>query len=113
MREIEFRAWDKMNAMFVYFTVKLGKETFLDPTIYEGELYLYIGLKDKKGKKGYFADLVKWGWSIYQVIWNVKEGIAQLIKCSGTEVFATLKIKEIENGEIIGNIYENSELLDK
>ena len=127
MREIKFRAWcDETKKMYpvnmMSFWVSKDKEFSgidvqvldKDETELFGEMDLmqYTGLHDKNGKEGYFDDLVRWGGSVYQVVWNKAEGITQLIKCSGFEVFATLPIKEMERGEIMGDIYSNPELLE-
>jgi len=111
MREIKFRARDKRGKSFVYFTVKLGKEVFLAPDEYSEELCLFTGLKDKNDKETYFADLVQWGKAVYKVVWNEDEGIAALQYVKGKEVFKYLSIHNIRNGEVIGNIYENPELI--
>ena len=108
MREYKFRAWDKRFKRMVYDSPMAI--LFLNDS--DHELMQYTGLHDKNGKEGYFDDLVRWGGSVYQVVWNKAEGITQLIKCSGFEVFATLPIKEMERGEIIGDIYSNPELLE-
>ena len=115
MREIKFRAWDKkekvMDEPFDLYNIGIvNGENGYDRNYYI--LMQYTGLHDKNGKEGYFDDLVRWGGSVYQVVWNKAEGITQLIKCSGFEVFATLPIKEMERGEIIGDIYSNPELLE-
>ena len=118
MREIKFRAWDKANTIMLFFSFNENTSDypveFPENNLSENEGYVimqYTGLKDKHGKEGYFDDLVQWGTSRYQVMWNSRKGIAELIKCTGLEVFQTLRIKEIERGIIIGNIYGNPELL--
>ncbi len=72
----------------------------------------YTGLEDKNGRESYFDDLVKWGKTIYKVVWNEKEGRAALQYVSGPEVFSYLRIKQIRQCEVIGNIHENPELLE-
>jgi len=72
----------------------------------------YTGLKDKNGVEGYFDDLVRWGKSIYQVIWDETEGAAWLRRVKGDEVWSKLRIHLIEDGEVIGNIYSNKELIE-
>ena len=76
-------------------------------------LIQYIGLKDRNGKESYFDDLIRWGKSIYQIVWDEGKGIAWLRKVSGNEVFSQLRIDLVKQGEVIGNIYEHSYLLDK
>ncbi|MCM1339913.1 MAG: YopX family protein [Muribaculaceae bacterium] len=78
------------------------------------------GLKDKNGKLAYFDDLVKNKWGeICKVIMQTDEKnygriVLQNIKFLDDEfnkdnIFIP---KAIEEGEIIGNIYQNPELLE-
>jgi len=119
--EIRFRVWDKVNRRMTFggsfHTLEIdGKlqEWFGMPTPHpdDCELMQYTGLKDKNGVEGYFDDLVKWGKSIYQVVWDETEGVAWLRRVKGDEVWSKLRIHLIEDGEVIGNIWENKELLE-
>ena len=107
MREIKFRAWNKGANGFIYFGIFDGTVINSDWQVQQ-----YIGHKDKNGKESYYDDLVKWGKAIYKVVWNEEEGIAALQYVSGREVFKYLRIKQIRQGEVIGNIYENEGLLN-
>ena len=115
MRKFYFRVWHS-NRM-IYWRLFRNDDTYLldeDITIDEDTdlIMQYTGLKDKNGKDGYFGDLVKWGKAIYEVVWNEDDGIAALRYVKGREVFKYLRIKQIKQGEIIGNICENLELLE-
>jgi len=131
-RIIKFRAWNKetqkmceeeslaswlsteMNNGIAMGRVNMEQEHYdnREDFIAHLEVMQYTERKDENGKDGYFDDLVEWGNSVYQIMWNYEEGIAQLIKCSGGEPWSRLPIKELANGNIIGNIYENPELLE-
>ena len=126
MREIKFRAWYKRTqTMLPVKVLKLTKYGWIADKSHfnyvpntnvigrDVELMQYTGLKDKNGKEGYFDDLVKWGKSTYQVVWDSDEGVAWLSKVDGEEVWTKLRIHLIKQGEVIGNIYENPELLRK
>ncbi len=131
MREIKFRAWDKKYNKMIFTGYHLmgevmafnqiecylfkTKEQDGMPTLERWndiETMQYIGLKDKNGVEGYFDDLVQWGKTIYQIVWNDEEGIAQLLYIKGQEVFTTLRIRQLNKGIIIGNVHENPELLE-
>jgi len=117
MRTIKFRAWDKrVNMMFLVremFWLVGGLQVDDGATTQRGfatkdfEIMQYTGLKDKNGKKIYEGDILKTQGTEPQydtVSWN-DNGYWE---CMG---FKGKIIKELEF-EVIGNIYENPELLE-
>lgn len=133
MRQIKFRAWDKNrkvmffgSPVYLYSGTKNGELNYLCEYItgshlskkaldgaYEFELMQYTGLKDKHGKEIYEGD-------IYKVIFNNEEtpGIV-IYNHGGFRIKFSFKSNprsigtnsNKNNGEVIGNIYENKELL--
>jgi len=65
----------------------------------------YIGLKDKNGKKIYEGDVVKTSLFVYKVEWNNK--------VCGFFPFAFNPDIEAKECEVIGNIFDNPELLEE
>lgn len=135
MREIKFRAWDKDEKRMIYLANNMGSQTHLqlnnhswgvfepDSEDYYGIasansnlgdiLMQYTGLKDKNGNEIYEGDIVKCDYftgivdyrenaGLY-LIGNEKEGKA-------ITFFDIQMSKAIV--EVIGNIYENPELLE-
>ncbi|MDR0666297.1 MAG: YopX family protein [Campylobacteraceae bacterium] len=131
MREIKFRAWDIMkNEMFRVDAIIFNDKTLKDDAHildekndihYFGDIWLmqYVGLKDKNGKEIYDGDILNVAnRSINCVfLFNIK-------KVEYSKVNFTLPYfcwdKECNHKshwshycEVIGNIYENPELLEE
>ncbi len=131
MREITLRAWDKLNKKMIYSFILTSKGEFLglkDPMLPEGDDYgcinfelpsdvkimLYTGLNDKNNKEIYNGDIVKClqynkKKIISKVIWSNENNRFEIIN-DNVDDFATMA--QCSCFEIIGNIYENPELLN-
>ena len=122
MRELKFRAWDKkakewlnIETVMVYLDGLLAQNINMD--IYQidrnnVELMQYTGLLDKQGKEIYEGDIVKGHDSLEPVRIHGKVDFNDASFCivSGIGSFYRWMDYDIE---VIGNIYENSELLEK
>lgn len=137
MREIKFRAWDNLDRiMFLNHSVSLsigGEIFFLEKTgewvevdKSDGRIILmqYTGLKDKNGKEIYEGDVLRFNsYSLLDALlersMNDHEGVIRWDdERVGFNVFIGDKsIPDLSKStddnqfEIIGNIYENADLL--
>nr|DAT75636.1 MAG TPA: YopX protein [Caudoviricetes sp.] len=124
MREIKFRAWHKGKKIIVNVLGIdiLHKKTFFlneDVDCYEHvdfkniELMQYTGLKDKTEKEIYEGDIVKLrnnhGMGVVKYYDEWGAFVVEYIKPRPIVVLGTNYYKE--DIEVIGNIYENPELL--
>lgn len=109
-REIKFRAWDNDDKKLIYSGNnypfhKMGGYYLDDLIGNESELMQYTGLKDKNGKEVYEGDIVKryTGYVFEEKIRKYSLGNTNEAKVTGYDHHPT--------DEIIGNIYENPELI--
>jgi uncharacterized phage protein (TIGR01671 family) len=125
MREIKFRAWDKKDKiMWEPMTLSdlilggwemenadcswsLPNEDYIqfshDDTIW----IRFTGLKDKNGKEIYEGDLFRWCGNIREILW-----ISSAYRC-GWNIAQGNGTDGASSIEIIGNKYENPELLSE
>ena len=125
MREIKFKAWVKeLNEIreveyinflkkMISYPNKFCKEYYLNADFDEIELMQYTGLKDEYGDEIYEGDIVK-------LRANHGIGVVKYYDEWGAFVVEYIKPKKLavlgmnyyeEDIEVIGNIYENHELL--
>ena len=121
MREIKFRAWDKKNKKMLHYDNDVTPCITLNG-VCQGEnhtnvsfdyvLMQYTGLKDKNGKEIYEGDRLNHSIDRYQqecpyVVEDMSEFYKELNRSD-----TYYRIDEYSL-EIIGNIHENPELLEK
>lgn len=108
-REIKFRAWDKERGMQEMTGIKLPNTT--DPNRHLGVAIMqYTGLKDKNGKEIYEGDIVKVGDDLIEEVKWIKEKEWALGECPFSG-FVNHSAVYKTGVKIIGNIYENPELI--
>jgi len=131
MREIKFRAWDKVRKewlprkFYISFNgmVQDGHPSSRNPALWvyskaDVELMQFTGLKDKNGKEIYEGDILQNGDAIHSVTFSEAafwwgDAPLNIIKRVDRGVYKWGRdIENMEFHEVIGNIYENAELLE-
>jgi len=112
MREIKFRAWDKEfnhwnKCAPVILPLHTDSSFTLKPATEDLILMQFTGLKDKNGKEIYEGDIVK-RREVYIVVFDFCAWMLQRI---GEPARFYLNRHPTTEWEVIGNIYENPELL--
>ena len=122
MREYKFRAYDLQRRRmryditgFEFFNNGEMSGIFIDGDFYDKKeitLMQYTGLHDKNGKEIYEGDIVESffvdtdeaGNEIYKYY---------IMEVKYDEILCSYKIDKFMNLEVIGNVYENKELLNE
>ena len=132
MRKLAFRAWDKKNKGFIAGFNMVNFHSYynkgLEPHVYrydvewklsDIELMQFTGLKDKNGKEIYESDLLMCEEGIrYKLEWEEQYGGYRVYFWEGKDWDWDEQIDDMYDYqtkrislEIIGNLYENPELL--
>ena len=113
MREIKFRAWDKVHKRWIW--RPRWKLCYND---INAELIQYTGLHDKNGKEIYEGDILKmcpegdqFGKPFYRIC-VVKYFPPKFMPTHKDKHVAWSLANRLDFTEVIGNIYENPELLE-
>ena len=107
-REIKFRVWDKyIGKMFKI--IRVNEELNLFCFQWGKYLMQYTGLRDKNGKEIYEGDILNQGYGF-------KPFVIKDIRLDTIKIARMIKFKQEHKNaveiEVIGNIYENPELLN-
>jgi hypothetical protein len=117
MREIKFRAWDKINKdMFNVESINFQeRRVYKDTVSYRNfediDLMQCTGLKDKNNKEIYEGDIVFLHGSKYKVIFKT-EGARFVLRNNEFELEITFINNNNKRMEVLGNVYENPELME-
>lgn len=121
MREIKFRCWDRFKQRWSNYKINDGTVYFMDKNtgVWYGSynkrykdfnLMQYTGLKDKNNKEIYEGDIVIHHGKMHKIIFNVEEA-RFVLRDDEFELEIPFTNNNNKRMEVVGNIYENSELL--
>ena len=125
MREMKFRAFLKSNqVMYDVLTLDIiDKKALIENAekqlkgyvkLQEIELMQYTGLKDKNGKEIYEGDIISFGDNKAVVFYEHAKFKAKYRYYNNCYCYDALsEVLYYNKVEIIGNIYENKELIDE
>jgi uncharacterized phage protein (TIGR01671 family) len=116
-REIKFRTYYQVSKRFLYH-IDIKDFSYIIDNINFDEypsFQQYTGLKDKTGKEIYEGDILKYKQHLFNIVpekFPIKIKEVKWLECEGKWNVYETRAGESEI-EVIGNIYENPELLNK
>lgn len=117
MREIKFRAWGADKKIHKVDCISFSAKRANGSPVQWEKLMQYTGLKDKNGNDIYEGDILKGGAFVKyheagaSFIFTKSDDLdAQTVRMSANRI---LREKAVQSLLVIGNIYENPELIEK
>lgn len=104
-------SWHKMNTKPTTMIYNTLDKTEVDPTT----VCEYTGLRDKNGTRIFEGDIVKWADFTMETFWGSDVGIGYGFcwkPCGSNKYYKESKTGFINEYEVIGNIFDNKELLN-
>lgn len=124
MRKLKFRAWNgyrilkdkelRENAELLYTKAGSSDQYMYDillPNSKDLILMQYTGLKDRNGKEIYEGDILDYAYDKFEVLYHKGSFKIRKLKFENGNVHL-LEDCSFDDVKVIGNIYENSELLE-
>lgn len=125
MREIKFRAYIKdlkkvidvreIDFVYKYITFRLKDKAKDEKRTFDQiKLMQFTGLYDKNGKEIYEGDIVEWAGYTMKILWGEDCGVGYGFiwePCGSNIDYVESMTGFIDEYEVIGNIFDNPELL--
>ena len=120
MREILFRGKDIKGNWHIGLLAHIGNAWYISnktgvATAFEvipETVGQYTGLTDKNGKKIFEGDIVRYGETVHEVVFEQRNGTAYFgLVYSPLETLPFGHYQDLKQIEVIGNLHDNPELL--
>lgn len=123
MRDILFRGKERFNGKWLYgnlikyrngeFAIQsMDKDHNVAVPVIADTIGQYTGLTDRNGTKIFEGDIVKYGDTIHEVVFETRNKTAYFgLVYSSIETLTFGHYQDLRQIQVIGNIYDNPELL--
>lgn len=110
-REIKFRGKNSFLEKWIYAEIQLSGLELFDYAVKEDTIGQFTGLYDKNGKEIYEGDIVQWEECVADYTFVTQK--SEVFYSENSASFEPLNEFSYCNFEVIGNIYDNPELLEE